>query len=281
MTDRQGILYICATPIGNLEDMTYRAVRILQEADLIAAEDTRHSRKLLDHYGITTPLVSYHEHNKRERGPEMIDALAEGQQIAVISDAGMPGIADPGSHLVGLALAAGITVVPVPGANAALSALVASGLDTTVFTFVGFLPKTGKKRRDLLGQVASYPHTLIFYEAPHRLRNMLAELQAALGDRPAVAGRELTKRFEEFVRSTLGGLRDHYAERAPRGEYTILVAGAPENKAPAGATEEPLTVAVERLITSGLQKKDAIKKVASERGLAKRDVYNAVIAAKL
>ena len=123
MTDRQGILYICATPIGNLEDMTYRAVRILQEADLIAAEDTRHSRKLLNHYGITTPLVSYHEHNKRERGPELIDALAEGQQIAIISDAGMPGIADPGSHLVGLALAAGITVVPVPGANAALSAL--------------------------------------------------------------------------------------------------------------------------------------------------------------
>ena len=185
-----GTLYLVATPIGNLEDMTYRSVRILGEVGLIAAEDTRHTRKLLAHYDIHTPLTSYHEHNKLTKGPELIAYLQGGGDLVCVSDAGLPGIADPGSHLAGLAIAAGIRVTPLPGANAALSALICSGLDTTVFTFVGFLPRTTKKRRETLERVKEHSETLLFYEAPHHLRATLAELAAALGaGRKAVAAR--------------------------------------------------------------------------------------------
>jgi 16S rRNA (cytidine1402-2'-O)-methyltransferase len=280
MNAPQGILYLCATPIGNLEDITYRAIRMLKEADLVAAEDTRHTRKLLTHFEIHTPSISYHEHNKLERGPELIARLLQGQNIALVSDAGMPGISDPGTHLVQLAIEAGVTVIPVPGANAALSALVASGLDTTNFTFVGFLPKTKKKRRELLGQLVSQPYTLLFYESPHRLKETLKELQTAFGDRPAVAGRELTKKFEEFIRSTLAGLQAHFATVDPRGEFTLVVNGAghqameQENGSEA---DIPLAEAVKLLIASGVNKKDALRKVASERGLSRRDVYQAVL----
>lgn len=280
MTALPGVLYLCATPIGNLEDMTFRAVRVLKEVNLIAAEDTRHTRKLLTHFDINTPLVSYHEHNKEGRGPELIAKLLVGQSIAIVSDAGMPGISDPGVPLVQLAIAAGIRVIPVPGANAVLSALVASGLDTTHFTFIGFLPKTKKKRRQLVTELAKHRYTLVFYESPHRIKDTLDVLVEAFGDRPAVVGRELTKKFEEFVRSTLTGLQAHFAVTLPRGEFTLVVAGLAQEAAqeqPAINLEESLVEAVNRLVAGGVNKKDAIRQIASERGMPKRDVYQATI----
>lgn len=282
MNALQGVLYLCATPIGNLEDITFRAVRVLKEANLIAAEDTRHTRKLLNHYEIHTATVSYHEHNKLERGPELINRLLQGQTIALVSDAGMPGISDPGTHLTQLAIEAGITVIPVPGANAALSALVASGLDTTNFTFVGFLPKTKKKRRELLEQLVKQPYTLLFYESPHRIKETLKELETAFGDRPAAACRELTKKFEEFNRSTLLGLQQHFAAVEPRGEFTLVVQGAGAGPEPdLGSKDEvSLPEAVALLMAKGAAKKDALRQVAVDRGISRRDVYQAVLEAE-
>lgn len=282
MNALQGVLYLCATPIGNLEDITFRAIRVLKEANLIAAEDTRHTRKLLNHYEIHTATVSYHEHNKLERGPELINRLLQGQTIALVSDAGMPGISDPGTHLTQLAIEAGITVIPVPGANAALSALVASGLDTTNFTFVGFLPKTKKKRRELLEQLVKQPYTLLFYESPHRIKETLKELETAFGDRPAAACRELTKKFEEFNRSTLLGLQQHFAAVEPRGEFTLVVQGAGTGPEPdLGSKDEvSLPEAVALLMAKGAAKKDALRQVAVDRGISRRDVYQAVLEAE-
>lgn len=282
MNALQGVLYLCATPIGNLEDITFRAIRVLKEANLIAAEDTRHTRKLLNHYEIHTATVSYHEHNKLERGPELINRLLQGQTIALVSDAGMPGISDPGTHLTQLAIEAGITVIPVPGANAALSALIASGLDTTNFTFVGFLPKTKKKRRELLEQLVKQPYTLLFYESPHRIKETLKELETAFGDRPAAACRELTKKFEEFNRSTLLGLQQHFAAVEPRGEFTLVVQGAGAGPEPdLGSKDEvSLPEAVALLIAKGAAKKDALRQVAVDRGISRRDVYQAVLEAE-
>ncbi|MCX7780870.1 MAG: 16S rRNA (cytidine(1402)-2'-O)-methyltransferase [Negativicutes bacterium] len=275
-----GTLYLCPTPIGNLEDMTFRAVRTLREVAVIAAEDTRHTRKLLNHFDIHTPLISYHEHNKAERGPELIARLENGESVAVVSDAGMPGISDPGSDLVRLAIAAKIPVVPLPGANAALTALVCSGLDTTMFTFAGFLPKTAKKRREVLAQLAGHPYTLIFYEAPHRIVATLAEIEQAFGDRDAVAGRELTKVFEEFIRGKLSAIRTHFATNQPRGEFTLIIAGcsatSEDHSEEASWAGSPVE-AVAALVAAGMSKKEAIKKVASDRGLSKRDVYQAAV----
>ncbi|MBC8014794.1 MAG: 16S rRNA (cytidine(1402)-2'-O)-methyltransferase [Sporomusaceae bacterium] len=279
MIEKPGILYLCATPIGNLEDMTYRAVRILSEVAVIAAEDTRHTRKLLSHFDIHTRLISYHEHNKIERGPEIIERLLAGEDVAVVSDAGLPGISDPGADLVALAVAAGITAVPLPGANAALSALVCSGLDTTLFSFIGFLPKSKKKRRELIASFVGSPYTMVFYESPHRIKITLTELQSAFGDRPAVAARELTKKFEEFIRGTLSSLELHFSEHAPRGEFTLIVAGQPDCQKTEVNPEEqiPLADAVLALMETGTTKKDAIKAVAIQRGLPKREVYQAVL----
>ena len=278
-----GTLYLSATPIGNLEDMTYRSVRILGEAGLIAAEDTRHTRKLLAHYDIHTPLTSYHEHNKLTKGPELIEYLLGGGNLVCVSDAGLPGIADPGSHLAGLAIQAGIRVTPLPGANAALSALICSGLDTTVFTFVGFLPRTTKKRRETLENVKEHRETLIFYEAPHHLRGTLEELAAALGgDRPAVAAREITKKFEEFRRGTLLELQTYFAQQEPRGEFVLLVAGndgsrqaAPDALVGLGPVE-----LVERLQAAGQDRKAAMREAAQRLGISRRDVYQACLAAE-
>ncbi len=183
---QKGTLYLCATPIGNLEDITYRTVRCLNEADVVAAEDTRRTKLLFSAYHIETPLFSYHEHNKADKGPVLIERLKKGEMVALVSDAGMPGICDPGSDLVREALAASIPVVPLPGANAGLTGLIASGLDTTLFTFVGFLPKTKRHRRPVLEGLKGYGGTLIFYEAPHRIEGVLAEIEEVLGDRPAV-----------------------------------------------------------------------------------------------
>lgn len=275
----KGTLYLCATPIGNLEDMTYRAVRILGEVDIIAAEDTRHTRELLTHFDIHTPLTSYHEHNKFEKGPELVEMLLEGKNVACVSDAGLPGICDPGSHLAGLAIEEGIVVSPVPGANAALSALIASGLDTTAFTFIGFLPKTAKKARETLSRAAAHEETLIFYEAPHHLKGTLKNLCEALGgDRRAALGRELTKKFEEFRRGTLAELLAFYEENQPRGEFVIVVEGA--KAAPKEETAESLKPAelCKKLMAEGFGKKEAMREAAVRLGISRRDVYQALLA---
>jgi len=278
LIEKPGTLYLCATPIGNLEDMTYRGVRVLSEVAVIAAEDTRHTRKLLSHFDIHTRLISYHEHNKIERGPEIIERLLAGDDVAIVSDAGLPGISDPGSDLVALAVQAGITVVPLPGANAALSALVCSGLDTSLFSFIGFLPKHKKKRRELIASLVMSSYTMVFYESPHQIKKTLAELSQAFGERQAVAARELTKKFEEFIRGTLESLGQHFSECEPRGEFTLIVAGQSAERAEGVAPSQvPLVDAVMALIEMGINKKDAIKTIAQERGLPKRDVYQAVL----
>ncbi len=276
-----GKLYLCATPIGNLGDITYRAVEMLRAADVIAAEDTRHTRGLLAHYDIHTPMTSYHEHNKEEKGAELIARMRAGENIVCVSDAGLPGIADPGGDLARRAIAEGIPVTPLPGANAALSALICAGLPLEGFTFVGFLPRKEKKRREVLARVAAYPETLIFYEAPHRLKETLAALVAAFGtERRACAARELTKKFEEFRRTTLGDLLAHYREHEPRGEFVLIVAGADENAvSTADAAEEiSLTERYAAHIAKGLDKKEAMRRTAQELGISRRDVYQAVLA---
>ena len=276
-----GMLYLCATPIGNLGDITYRAVEMLRTADVIAAEDTRHTRGLLAHYDIHTPMTSYHEHNKEEKGVELIARMRAGETVVCVSDAGLPGIADPGGDLARRAIAEGIPVTPLPGANAALSALICAGLPLEGFTFVGFLPRKEKKRRELLARIAAYPETLIFYEAPHRLRETLAALAAAFGaERQACAARELTKKFEELRRMTLGDLLAHYRENEPRGEFVLIVAGADESTASvADAAEEmSLTERYAAHIAKGLDKKEAMRRTAQELGISRRDVYQALLA---
>ena len=278
----KGTLYLCATPIGNLEDMTYRAVRVLGEVAVIAAEDTRHTRKLLAHFDIHTPLVSYHEHNKLEQGPKLVERLLAGEDVAVVSDAGLPGIADPGAHLAQLAIEAGCIVTPLPGANAALSALICSGLDTTAFVFVGFLPKTAKKRRALLAALAKEPRTMLFYESPHRLREMLrACCDVFGGGREAVAARELTKKFEEFVRGDLARLCAHFDAVEPRGEFCLIVAGqAADAVQPAEEMLSPAQLVAQLVESGGLSKKEAIREAAGRLRLGRRDVYRAVVEAE-
>ena len=276
-----GNLYLVATPIGNLEDMTYRGVRILNEVDLIAAEDTRNTRKLLAHYDIHTPLTSYHEHNKFTKGPELIEKLLAGTNIAMVSDAGYPGISDPGTHLAQLAIKAGITVSPIPGANAALSALICSGIDTTNFTFIGFLPKTAKKRRELLSSLVKRQETLIFYETPYHLKDMLKELITTFGkERRASACRELTKKFEEFIRGSLQEILAHFSENEPRGEFVIVVSGADEaalsQEIDSEETLSPVEL-VQKYMDEGIDKKEAMRKAAKELNLSRRDVYQALL----
>ena len=285
MNAKSGTLYLCATPIGNLADMTFRAVETLKKVSLIAAEDTRHTRKLLSHFDIHVSLTSYHEHNKRSKGPELIARLLDGQDVALVSDAGLPGISDPGEELVQLALAEAITVTPIPGANAALTALIASGLPTEKFLFCGFLPKASAERRSQIAALQNVAQTLVFYEAPHHVVRTIEDLQKGLGDRKAVAARELTKIHEEFVRGTLSELTAHFAGNRPRGEFTLLVAGnaLKQQDAQTGSAEdaEPsdaaIRQAVERLMGMGENKKDAIKMTASQLGLSRRRVYQLMI----
>ena len=278
MSDGYGTLYLCATPIGNLGDMTFRAVEILKKVSLIAAEDTRHTRKLTSHFDIHTPLTSYHEHNRQTKGPELVAKLLAGQDVAVVSDAGLPGISDPGEDLVRLAIQAGVRVTPIPGACAALTALMASGLSTRGFQFVGFLPKASTARRKYLQTLRSQPETLLFYESPHQLIKTLEDLSAVLGDRQAVIGRELTKLHAEFCRTTLSGLVAHFREHPPRGEFVIVVAGhdgaqdMPEQTTPE-ITDDSIRQEVERRVTGGANKKDAIRMIASQWGLSRRRVY--------
>ncbi len=270
-----GTLYVVATPIGNLEDLSPRAVRILTEVSVIACEDTRHTRKLLEHFGIKTHLVSYHDHNERDRSDELAARLTSGESLALVSDAGTPLISDPGYRLVDAALSAGAAVVPIPGANAAIAALSAAGLPTDAFYFGGFLaPKEGQRRRQL-EQAAPLPATLIFYEAPHRIVETLAEIEAICPHRPVVLARELTKLHEEFLRGNAAEVRATLAARpAIKGEFTILLGKAVEPETPPDS--RPIPEAVADLEKQGLSRMDAIKRVARERGLPKRDVYNQV-----
>ena len=268
-----GVLRLVATPIGNLEDITYRAVRVLREADLIACEDTRQTRKLLDHYGIQTPTISYHEHNEATRAAELAARLAGGASIALVSDAGMPLVSDPGYRVVRAAIDAGIPVEPVPGASAALTALAASGLPTDAFRFGGFLPHKAGQRLKLLESLSGEQATMVFYEAPHRILESLEAIEQALGPRPVVVARELTKIHEEFLRGTAAEVRAQLASRdAVKGEITLLI-----GKAPAPAPDDtPLREAVDALVRAGMAKMDAIKQVARRRGLSKREVYDEV-----
>jgi 16S rRNA (cytidine1402-2'-O)-methyltransferase len=266
-----GTLYLVPTPIGNLSDMTKRAADILADVDIVACEDTRHTRILLSHLGLEKAVVSYHEHNKETAGPKLIEALSEGKSVAQVSDAGMPVISDPGADLVKLALAAHIPVVPLPGPNAALTALVASGLDARQFLFVGFLPRTSAHRKELLETVRKTPFTLIFYEAPHRLKETLKILSDSLGDRRAVTARELTKKFETFTRATLSELLRNAEETDPRGEYVLLVEGY---KGEAEEAEDEMTWREEaEMLAETLPIKEAARQVAAKRNLARRDVY--------
>ncbi len=274
MSENLGSLYLCATPIGNLEDMTPRAVRILQEADLIAAEDTRHTRYLLNHFGITGKMVSYHEHNKEVQGPVLLQELLTGKNIALVSDAGFPGIADPGEALAKEAIAAGITVVPVPGANAALTALVASGLAATPFFFGGFLPKSRKNRREKLEEWQFIPSTIILYEAPHRIREVLKDIEERWGNRRLVLARELTKVYEEFFRGSVASAREFLEAKEPRGEFVIILE-APQVQEIA-LPEDPL-VKVKDLIAQGITKKEALAKVSKEYKMPKRELYNSLV----
>ncbi len=273
---RKGTLYLCATPIGNLEDITYRAVRCLREADRIAAEDKRRTKLLLTAYDIDTPLFSYHEHNKAEQGPVIIERVLQGEMIALVSDAGMPAICDPGNDLVHLALAAGVPVVPLPGANAGLTGLVASGMDTTAFTFAGFLPKTKKHRLPVLKKMKEYTGTLIFYEAPHRIEKVLAEMEEVFGDRTITLCRELTKKHEEYIRGTLSEVRAGLAVTGARGEFVILVAGCEAHIERNFGSEEYI-IMVTRLMAEGINKKDSIRIVAECCGVPKREVYRTVL----
>ena len=271
------VLYLIATPIGNLEDITYRAVRLLREVRVVACEDTRQTRKLLDHFEIRTPTVSYHEHNEAERTAELIERLQGGESVALVSDAGMPLVSDPGYRLVRAAVEAGITVQPVPGPSASLAALAASGLPTDAFHFAGFLPPKPGQRTRLLESLAGEQATLIFYEAPHRVIESLEAIEEVLGPRPVVVARELTKIHEEFLRGTASAIRAQLAARdSVRGEFTILV-GKSDGPAP---DDTPIEEAVEALVSLGVPRMDAIKQVARSRGLGKREVYDYLLKEK-
>lgn len=266
-----GTLYIVPTPIGNLEDITLRALRILREVRLIAAEDTRTSRILLQHYEIPTPLTSYHEHNKLAKLDDIFDALSNGD-VALISDAGTPGISDPGYELIREAVARGVRVVPLPGASAVITALVASGLPTDGFVFLGFLPKKDKARHEFLLAAAAEPRTLICYESPNRLTDTLAAIGAALGDRPVCVARELSKFYEELRRGTVGEVLAHFTEHPPRGEIVIVIGGAPEVIEETW-DEARVTAALQQRLDAGDPLKVAAKAIASQAGWDRRSVY--------
>lgn len=266
------MLYVVATPIGNLEDMTFRAVRILQEVEAIAAEDTRHTGKLLQHFQITTPQISYHDHNRTSRLPELIARMQQGKSIALVSDAGMPGISDPGYELVKACVEAGIPVVPIPGASAVVTALSAAGLPTDRFVFEGFLPAKGKERRDRLDALQTESRTLVFYESPHRLRQTLADFSDTFGgDRSIVLARELTKLHEEFWRGTVQGAIAHYETRDPQGEYTVLLAGG--TVASVVLSESALKSELAALIQQGLSRSQASRQLAQQTQLPRRELY--------
>jgi len=269
-------LYLVATPIGNLEDITLRALRVLKEADVIACEDTRHTQKLLSHYGISARTTSYHEHNEMTRAPELVVELEQGARVALVSDAGMPGISDPGFRLVSLAIRHHVPVVPVPGASAFLSALVASGLPTDAFRFSGFLPAKTGQRRQLLESIRESPRTQVFYEAPHRVKEALADIVEVLGNnRHIVVAREVTKLHEEFLRGRAGEVLDILKSRGEiKGEITLLIGKADEAEAKPAAPRVSLRQRLQQIMTEGkLDEKAALKKLAKAMGVSKSEAY--------
>ncbi|MEH2183357.1 16S rRNA (cytidine(1402)-2'-O)-methyltransferase [Nostoc sp.] len=269
---KPGTLYIVGTPIGNLEDITFRAVRILQTVDIIAAEDTRHTGKLLQHFQVKTPQVSYHEHNRTSRIPELLEHLVNNKAIALVSDAGMPSISDPGYELVKACIEARIPVVPIPGASAAITALSAAGLPTDRFVFEGFLPAKTQQRQEHLESLQTESRTLIFYESPHRLRDTLQDLAEVWGsDRQIVLARELTKLYEEFWRGTIAEAIAYYSQREPQGEYTLVVAGIPASQPQ--LTEEELKAELKQLISQGISRSQASRQLAKFTSLPRRQLY--------
>lgn len=276
-----GTLYLCATPIGNLEDMTFRAVRTLKEADLIAAEDTRNSIKLLNHFEIRTPMTSYHEYNKIEKGRKLTDLLLEGKDIALITDAGTPGISDPGEELVKMCHEAGVTVTAVPGAAACVTALTISGLPTRRFAFEAFLPSDKKERRDVLEELKDETRTIVLYEAPHRLVKTLEELRETLGDRQVSVCRELTKKHETVYRSTLGEACTYYQSHEPRGECVLVIQAKSREELRRQSQRKWEEMSLEEHMAyytdQGVDRKEAMKKVAKDRGVSKREVYQALL----
>jgi 16S rRNA (cytidine1402-2'-O)-methyltransferase len=273
-----GTLYLVATPIGNLEDMSARAVRILREAVLIAAEDTRHSGKLLKHFGVETPLTSYFEHNKRNKIEAVLGALATGD-VALVSDAGTPGLNDPGYELVRAALDAGYAVSPIPGPTAPVSALVVSGLPTDSFLYLGYLPHKASARRARLKDVAAQPYTLIWFESPHRLVAALQDMLALLGDRRICVAREMTKLFEEFWRGTLSTALEYFQSQPARGEFTLVVAGKPAEDVTQW-TEAQLLAAIQRERQAGKPAKQIAGELAEHSGWARREIYNLITSRK-
>ena len=270
-------LYIVPTPIGNLEDITLRALRVLKEADLIACEDTRHTRRLLDHFGIKTPTISYHEHNERARTPELIERLEKGQQVALVADAGTPGVSDPAYRIVQAAIEQGITIVPLPGATALIGGLVASGLPVDSFLFLGFLPHKKNARLAKLAELKAQRATLVFYEAPHRIRYTLADALSVLGNRRAALARELTKIHEQFIRGTLAEIIAYFTEHEPRGEMTLVIAGSPDDNLSC-LDQVSIEEQIETIMREeGLSRNEAIKQAARSRGLSKREAYQLML----
>lgn len=271
-------LFLCATPIGNMEDITLRVLETLKQADCIAAEDTRHTLKLLNHYQITTPMTSYHEHNKHSKGPYLIERMLAGESIALVTDAGMPGISDPGADLVRLCYERNVPVTVLPGASAAVTALVLSGLDTRRFVFEGFLPADKKQRRAVLESIAKEYRTMVFYEAPHRLLDTLKELGDVVGmDRQAALIREMTKKFEQAHRGTLQSQLEYFQETPPRGEFAIVIAGLSLETQRKQEMEDwadvPIEEHMKRYTDTGMNPKEAMKRVAKDRGVGKREIY--------
>ena len=279
--DTNGTLYLCATPIGNLEDITYRVLRTLREVDLIAAEDTRNSMKLLNHFEIHTPMTSYHEYNKIEKAYQLIEQLRQGKHIALITDAGTPGISDPGEELVRIALEEGMHVTSLPGAAACVTALTMSGQPTRRFAFEAFLPREKKERAKILEELKNETRTIILYEAPHHLIATLEELREVLGDRSISLCRELTKKHEEIQKTTLENVLLYFKDHEPRGEYVLVIAGKDRRELEEQAQKEweELTFSEHMAIYEAkeIPRKEAMKLVAKDRGISKRDVYQALL----
>lgn len=276
-----GTLYICATPIGNLEDITLRTLRILKEVDLIAAEDTRHSIKLLNHFGIQTPMTSYHEFNKYDKAQKLVEKMLAGTDIALITDAGTPAISDPGEELVRQALEAGLLVTSLPGPSAFVTALTISGKKTRRFCFEAFLPYDKKEREDVLQELKKETRTILLYEAPHKLKRTLNDLYTVLGDRPVSVVKELTKKHESNLRTTLSGAIAYFEQEEPRGEYVLVVEGADKEELREAEMQPFLEMSIEEHVTyymnQGMDKKSAMKQAAKDRGVGKRDIYQALL----
>lgn len=274
----KGSLFICGTPIGNLEDISLRCLKTLKESDIIAAEDTRHTLKLLNYYEIKTPLTSYHEHNKLSKGPKIIDMILEGKNIALVSDAGMPGISDPGSDLIKLCYENDINITVIPGPTAEVTALVLSGLDTRSYCFEGFLPANKKQRKSVIDRIKKDTRTIVLYEAPHHLLKTLKELFEEIGNRNIAAVKELTKKYETVKRGNLKSLIEFFTENEPKGEFVIVIEGIPEDSIKENEKEEWNKISIDEhmnyYINKNIDRKNAMKQVAKDRGVSKREIYN-------